>query len=141
MNHEYFMKIAIEEAKKGDFPYGTVIVKDGKVVSKGCNTTIKDSDPSAHAEMNTIRNLSKRLESPSLSGYILYSTCEPCAMCIGACIWAGISQIIFGVSINEINDLTDNQINLPSEEIISKGFTKIKITKGVLKEECKRLYS
>ncbi len=79
MVHEKFMKMAIEEAKKGDNPYGAVIVKNGEVVARGYNTVVSDNDPTAHAEINAIRSLAARIKNRHLEGCTLYTTCEPCA--------------------------------------------------------------
>lgn len=141
MNHEEFMKMAIAEAKLGDAPYGAVIVKDNEVAIKAHNTVRRDNDPSAHAEVNAIRKLTAQLQTPSLEGYILYTSCEPCPMCATACIWAGISEIIFGASIQDLIQSGVNQIDLPCEDIIAKGFRKIKLTKGILKSESLALFS
>ena len=140
MNHEDFMKIAIEEAKKGDHPFGAVLIKDNQVVSQGHNTVVKDSDPSAHAEINTIRKFTTKVNNPSLEGYVLYSSGEPCPMCIGACIWAGISEIVFAVSIQDLIQAQVPQINLPCEDVIAKGTKNIIVTKGILREECLQLF-
>lgn len=141
MNHEEFMKMAIAEAKLGDAPYGAVIVKDNQVAIKAHNSVRRDNDPSAHAEVNAIRKLTAQLQTPSLEGYILYTSCEPCPMCATACIWAGISEIIFGASIQDLIHSGVNQIDLPCEDIIAKGFRKIKLTKGILKSESLALFS
>ena len=140
MQPEYFMKLALEEAKKGDSPYGAVLVKDNKVIAKGHNTVKQDSDPSAHAEINVIRSLTTRINNPSLEGYTIYSTGEPCPMCAAACIWTGISEIVFGASIQDLVLVKQAQINIPCEEILAKGFRKIKVTKGLLKQECLQLF-
>ncbi len=140
MTHEEFMRLAIEEAKKGDYPYGAVIVKNGEVIAKGHNTTIRSNDPTAHAEINAIRDATAKIKKSSLEGCTLYATCEPCSMCVSACIWAGISTIVFGVSIKDILDVTEKQVNVSCEDIISKGFVDIKVVKGVLREECMKLY-
>ena len=134
------MKLALEEAKKGDSPYGAVLVKDNKVIAKGHNTVKQDSDPSAHAEINVIRSLTTRINNPSLEGYTIYSTGEPCPMCAAACIWTGISEIVFGASIQDLVLVKQAQINIPCEEILAKGFRKIKVTKGLLKQECLQLF-
>ena len=81
MTPEDFMRLALEEAKQGDSPYGAVIVKDNEVVAKGYNTVKRDCDPSAHAEMNVIRSLTAKIQTPSLEGYTIYATGEPCPMC------------------------------------------------------------
>ena len=140
MKPEYFMKLALEEAKIGDAPYGAVIVKDNQVIIKAHNTVQTDNDPTAHAELNAIRHLTTKIKNPSLEGYTLYTTCEPCPMCTTVCLWAGISEIIFGASIQDLIEAGVSQINLPSEEIIAKGFKKIKVTKGLLKEESLQLF-
>jgi tRNA(adenine34) deaminase len=140
MNQEYFMRLALEEAKKGDAPYGAVIVKDEKVVAAAYNTVKRDSDPSAHAEINVIRGLTAKLKNPSLEGYSIYTTGEPCPMCATACVWTGISEIIYGASIEDLISLNHGQINISCEEIIAKSFREIQVTKGILKSECLELF-
>jgi tRNA(adenine34) deaminase len=137
---EDFMRIALEEALKGDMPFGAVIVKDNQVVARGHNTVRRDSDPSAHAEVNVIRNLTRQLKNPSLEGYTLYATGEPCPMCAATCVWAGISEIIFAASIQDLMDAGVNQIEISCEEVIAKGFRKINLSKGLLREESVRLF-
>lgn len=140
MNPEDFMKLALEEAKKGDSPYGAVIVKDNEVIAKAHNTVKRDSDPSAHAEINVIRSVTTRINNHSLEGYTIYTTGEPCPMCATACVWTGISEIVFGASIQDLISANQPQIGISCEEIIAKGFRKIKVTKGLLKEECLQLF-
>ena len=140
MQPEDFMKLALEEAKKGDSPYGAVIVKDGEVVAKAHNTARRDSDPSAHAEINVIRSLTKKLSNPSLEGYTIYTTGEPCPMCATACVWTGLSEIIYAVSIQDLIAAKQSQVNITCEEVIAKSFREIKVTKGLLKEECLELF-
>ncbi|WP_044500114.1 nucleoside deaminase [Nostoc sp. PCC 7107] len=140
MNQEYFMRLALEAAKKGDWPYGAVIVKDDEVVEVAYNTVQRNNDPSAHAEMNVIRSLANKLKNPSLEGYSIYTTCEPCPMCTTVCIWAGISEITYGVSIQDLISINQSQIHVFCEEIIAKSFRKIKVTKGILKDECLALF-
>jgi len=140
MNPEDFMKIALEEAKQGDAPYGAVIVKDNEVTIAAHNTVQRDKDPSAHAEINAIRLLTAKIQSTSLEGYTLYTTGEPCPMCATACVWAGISEIVFGASIGDLIAANQSQIDIDCEEVIERGFRKIKVTKGVLKDECLQLF-
>jgi tRNA(Arg) A34 adenosine deaminase TadA len=140
MNSEEFMRLALEEAKKGDAPYGAVIVKDNQVVALAHNTVKRDSDPSAHAEINVIRNLTAQLQNPSLEGYTIYTTGEPCPMCATACVWTGISEIVYGASIEDLVSVNQSQINISCEEIIAKSFRKIKVQRGVLRQECLKLF-
>jgi tRNA(adenine34) deaminase len=112
MNNEYFMRVALESAKKGDSPYGAVIVKDGEIVAIAHNTVRSDNDPSAHAEINAIRTLTAKIKNPSLEGYIIYTTGEPCPMCATACVWAGISEIVYGASIPDLVEIKQSQIDI-----------------------------
>jgi guanine deaminase len=137
---ENFMMLALEEAKKGDSPYGAVIVKDNEVIAKGHNTVKRDSDPSAHAEINVIRSLTTKTRNHSLEGYSIYTTGEPCPMCATACVWTGISEIVYGASIQDLIAVNQSQINISCEEVIAKGFRNIKVTKGLLREECVQLF-
>jgi tRNA(adenine34) deaminase len=140
MKPEDFMRLALEEAKKGDAPYGAVIVKDNQVIAAAYNTVKQDSDPSAHAEVNVIRRLTAKLKNPSLEGYTIYTTGEPCPMCATACVWTGLSEIVYGASIEDLISVNQSQINISCDEVIAKSFRKIKVTKGVLKEECLCLF-
>lgn len=92
-----FMEIAIKQgmANKEGGPFGAVIVKDNKVVSKGHNSVIKTNDPTAHAEINAIRKASKKLKRFDLSDCVLYSSCEPCPMCFSAIHWAKIKKVVY----------------------------------------------
>ncbi len=141
MNHEDFMHLALAEAKKGDAPYGAVIVKDNDVVALAHNTVRRDSDPSAHAEINVIRSLTAKLKNPSLEGYSIYTTGEPCPMCATACVWTGISEIVYGASIQDLIMIKQSQIDLACEEIIAKSSKNIKVIKGILKHECLELFN
>ncbi len=103
MQHEQFMKEAIQlanknvrEAKGG--PFGAVVVKDGKIVGKGFNTVTETNDPTAHAEVNAIRDACKNLQTFELDGCIIYSSCEPCPMCLGAIYWARPAKLYYGGS-------------------------------------------
>jgi tRNA(Arg) A34 adenosine deaminase TadA len=143
MNRESFMRVALLEAEKGDLPYGAVLVKENQIVVMGHNTTQRENDVSAHAEMNVLRTFTKATKNYSpnvLKGYTLYATCEPCLMCSAACIWAGISEIVFGASTEELIELGVEQINLSCEAVIARGFQKIKVTKGILAQESLELF-
>lgn len=142
MNHEQFMTEAIAEAKKGDLPYGAVLVKDDKIVMRGHNTAQTDNDVSAHAEINVLRDFTRKngYALDKLNGYTLYTTGEPCPMCAAACVWAGLSQIVFGASIQELIESGQPQIDLSCEALVAKGFQQVKITPGVLARECLELF-
>jgi tRNA(adenine34) deaminase len=135
MNDAEFMRIAIEESKKGDWPYGAVIVKDGAIVAKGFNTATRDRDPTAHAEVNVIRAALKTIPDLSLKGYTLYTSSESCPMCTGAIVWAGVSRVVFGASIQQLIDVGQPQINTSCGALIKTAFINVELTGGVLAAE------
>jgi len=101
-----FMKIAVDEARTGIMagdggPFGCVIVKDGSVIGRGHNQVIKKKDPTSHGEIMAIKNACKAIDSFDLSGCELYTTGEPCPMCMGAILWANISKVYYGCSIED----------------------------------------
>lgn len=100
------MQKAINEARKGIHaghggPFGSVIVKDGKVVGRGHNRVVKNNDPTCHGEIQAIRRASSRLGTFDLTGCEIYTTGEPCHMCLCACMWANISKIYYGCTIKD----------------------------------------
>ena len=100
MNHEQFMKEALEEAQKaadeGNVGVGSVIVRDGDITARGRNLVPATNDPTAHAETVALRVASEILGSDDMAGYSLYTTFEPCPMCCGALMNANISAVILG---------------------------------------------
>lgn len=106
-----YMEKAKEVAKKGmdekdGGPFGALIVdKDGNIIAIGNNEVLKENDPTAHAEMIAIRKACKKLGTYDLSDCELYTTCEPCPMCISASIWANIHKIVYGCSKNDANEI------------------------------------
>lgn len=97
-----FMQQAIdlstENVSNGGGPFGAVIVREGQVVATGVNRVTAEGDPTAHAEVSAIRNACRRDGSFRLEGCTIYSSCEPCPMCLGAIYWAGISRICFAAT-------------------------------------------
>ena len=95
-----FMRAAIELAsdsvRRGGGPFGAVIVKDGEIIAGSSNSVTIDNDPTAHAEVNTIRQACKKIGTFDLSGAVIYTSCEPCPMCLGAIYWARLSRIYYG---------------------------------------------
>lgn len=95
-----FLEMAAELAEKnidnGGGPFGAVIVRNGEVVATGVNRVTADNDPTAHAEVNAIRQACQRESTFNLKGCVIYSSCEPCPMCLSALYWAGVSRIYYG---------------------------------------------
>ena len=89
------IELSIESVNKGGGPFGCVIVKDEKIVSEGSNKVTSSKDPTAHGEIVAIREACKKINNFSLSGFELYSSCEPCPMCLSAIYWARIDKVYF----------------------------------------------
>ena len=113
-----FMQIAIQEAREGisngdGGPFGTAIVRDGVLIASGHNHVLAYNDPTCHGEIDAIREACKRLGTFDLTGCELYTTGEPCHMCLCACMWANISKIYYGCTIadNEIIGFRDNKFD------------------------------
>lgn len=105
-----YMDLAIKEAYLGvnnndGGPFGSVIVKDGKVIAVGHNEVLKNNDPTCHGEMQAIRNACKALNTFDLSGSELYTTAEPCPMCKAAILWANISKCYYGCNIIDTEEI------------------------------------
>lgn len=89
------IELSIENIELGGGPFGAVIVQDGKVIAKGCNRVAPNNDPTAHAEVMAIRDACRTLGTFDLEGCTIYSSCEPCPMCLSAIYWAGIGRICY----------------------------------------------
>ncbi len=99
------IRLANESVERGGGPFGAVIVKDGEVVAGSSNSVTLDNDPTAHAEVNTIRQACRKLGTFDLSGCTIYTSCEPCPMCLGAIYWAHISAIFYGNTRTDARDI------------------------------------
>ncbi len=100
-NKENFMKEAVKTALEGianneGGPFGCIVVKDGKIIGRGNNKVTSTNDPTAHAEVNAIRDACKNLNSFQLEGCEIYTSCEPCPMCLGAIYWARPDKVYYG---------------------------------------------
>ncbi len=105
-----YMRMAINEARKGiranhGGPFGAVVVKDGVVIGKGHNQVLKNNDPTCHGEMLAIRKACKKIGSYDLSGCELYTTGEPCPMCMSAILWANIDKVYYGCNIIDTEEI------------------------------------
>ncbi|MCR5786037.1 MAG: nucleoside deaminase [Eubacterium sp.] len=105
-----FMNDAVKEAYSGiknshGGPFGSVIVKEGKIVGKGHNEVLKQHDPTCHGEMMAIRDACKNLKTHDLTGCDLYTTAAPCPMCKGAILWANISNVYYGCTIEDTDEI------------------------------------
>jgi tRNA(adenine34) deaminase len=138
---EKFMRLALAEARQGDFPFGAVIVRDGQVIATGRNLGKTTGDPTAHGEMVAIHRCLADHGRAALRGSTLYTSGEPCAMCMGAILWCRIGRLVFAASVKQLATKID-QIMLSSADIAATAsFAPIAITGGVLADEAMQLFA
>ena len=134
-----WMEIAIEQAqeaeKMGEVPVGAALVLDDKLIAKAHNQPISSSDPTAHAEINVLREAGKELGNYRIPNSTLYVTLEPCTMCLGAMIHARVSRVVFG-AYDDKTGVCGSCEDLSTSPCFNHS---IDITEGVLAEDCKKL--
>lgn len=141
---ESFMQRAIDLSDSGmenNFggPFGAVIVKDAKIIGEGFNKVISSNDPTAHAEVTAIREASKNLNNFDLSGSVIFTSCEPCPMCLAAIYWANIDEIYFANTKDDANeigfrdDFIYNELDKPIEQ-------RTKNTQQILRVNARKIF-
>ncbi|MBO5850319.1 MAG: nucleoside deaminase [Paludibacteraceae bacterium] len=143
MYEEKFMlqaiKVSIKNLEKGGGPFGAVIVKDGKVVALGMNRVTCNNDPTAHAEVMAIRKAAKKLKTFNLSGCEIYTSCEPCPMCLGAIYWARIDRIYYGNTKEDAAKIGFDDSFIYQELELDKGKRKVQMLQ-FLPEQAKETF-
>lgn len=138
------MQLAIDEARKTmnqdiGGPFGALIVKDNKVIAVSSNTVLGSHDPTAHAEINAIREAGKKLNTHDLTGCKIYATGYPCPMCLSAIIWANIKEVYFGTTLKDLEKIgfRDEYIY---DFIRKNNIGEILSIKNIEREECIKLF-
>lgn len=136
-----FMQEALEEAYTGidnaeGGPFGSVVVKDGKIVGRGHNQVLKEHDPTCHGEVQAIRDACRNLGTHDLSGCELMTTAEPCLMCLGAIMWAHIDKVYYGCNVQDTEYIgfADKRFEENIDNIKSSLYEELD------REECKKLF-
>jgi len=136
---EKWMNLALEQARKaeeeGEVPVGAILVKDGLLIAKAHNQPISTNDPTAHAEIQLLREAGEKLKNYRLTGTSLYVTLEPCAMCLGAIMHARIERLVFG-AYDPKTGVCGSSENLMDARCFNH---KINLVSGVLENECRQL--
>lgn len=144
MNDDEYMRMAIEKAREGiaqrQSPFGAVIVLDGAVAAAAHNTVWRDLDPTAHAEINAIRQAANRLARIDLSGAVLFSTCEPCPMCLAAAHWSKIERVVYGASIADAAAAGFSELQVDAKGLAEMGQSPLRVEPGPCREECRALF-
>jgi tRNA(Arg) A34 adenosine deaminase TadA len=144
MTETDLMRLAIEKTREGiaagQSPFGAIIVKNGTVVASTHNTVWRDTDPSAHAEVNCLRTAARALATIDLKGCTMYSTCEPCPMCLAAIHWSKIDRVVFGATIADAAAAGFCELFVAASDLVALGRSPLKVEGGLLREECAGLF-
>ena len=135
-----YMRMALNEARKGikaghGGPFGAVIVKDGVVVAKGHNQVVKNNDPTCHGEIMAIHKACKKLGTFDLSGCEIYTTGEPCPMCMAAILWANIDKVFYGCNI-----LDTEEIGFRDKKFYEQFANREQFIQELDRKQCLKLY-
>jgi tRNA(adenine34) deaminase len=122
-------------------PFGALIVEtqSGKELMRATNAVMREHDPSSHAETRTVRLACQKLKRPSLAGYSMYSTCEPCPMCMSNALWAKLDRVIFGATIEDANRYTQ-QIHISAKEVARRSDMSCFVEGPFQRELCNTLF-
>jgi tRNA(Arg) A34 adenosine deaminase TadA len=138
------MRMAIEKTREGiaagQSPFGAVIVRDSEVIASTHNTVWRDTDPTAHAEVNCLRSAAAVLSTIDLRGCTMYSTCEPCPMCLAAIHWAKIDRVVYGATIADAAAAGFHELHVAAEDLAAMGRSPLKVEGGLLRSECAALF-
>jgi tRNA(adenine34) deaminase len=141
-----WMRRAIALARKGGTeagksPIGCVIVRDGEVIGEGCNEVDLRHDPTAHAEIVSMRRAGQNLKCPEMREAVLYTTLQPCGMCTMASIWAKIGRIVYGAGRDDVHEMYFEDRHLDTVDFIRDAFRNdLSLEGGLLAGECAALY-
>jgi guanine deaminase len=144
MDHERWMKVAIEQARAGiaagQSPFGAVVVRGDRAVGTGHNEVWLRTDITAHAEVVAVQRACATLKSIDLSGCAMYTTCEPCPMCASAIHWARIGACVFGATIADASGAGFNELQLAARDVYRIGGSGVDLVGGVMQGECAALF-
>jgi tRNA(Arg) A34 adenosine deaminase TadA len=144
MSDEELMRRAIAAARAGiaagQTPFGAVVVRDGEVVAEAHNTVWADTDPTAHGEVNAIRQAARALKKIDLAGCEMYSTCEPCPMCLSAIHWARIDAVYYGALIADALAVGFGELCVDAKKLAAMGGSRLRVEEGPLRAECAGLF-
>ena len=139
-----FMRLAIQAAwqgvEKGEMPFGACVVRKGQVISVAHNSAKANMDTTAHAEVQAMREASRRLQTLELTGCAIYSTCEPCPMCFTACVWAKLGRIVYACRIEDAERAGIRQVPISSSRMNQLGQSSVELVGDVLRNDSLKLF-
>jgi tRNA(Arg) A34 adenosine deaminase TadA len=141
---ENFARQAIELAREarlaGNHPFGALLVVDGNVILTAQNTVATDRDPTAHAETNLVTKAIRHLSPEQIRRSVLYTSCEPCAMCVGKMYWAGIRSIAYALPAEELAALAGRDFLIPCAELFGRAVEQVTIAGPLLLDEAREVH-
>jgi len=140
----HFIRQAIELAREarsaGNHPFGALLVVDGRVVLTAGNTVNTDRDPTAHAETNLVAQAIKHLSPEEIRRSVLYTSCEPCAMCAGKMYWAGIRSVAYALSAEALAQLAGEDFVIPCKELFGRAADTVAVAGPLLLREARAVH-
>jgi|SRR5579862_7687798 len=141
---ERHLEEAIELSRRaraaGDHPFGAVLVLDGAVALRACNTVFTDRDPTAHAETNLVAAAVRALAPEQIRRSVVYTSCEPCAMCVGKMYWAGIRALVYALSSEELATLAGGDFLVPCRDLFARAADPVHVTGPLLLQEARAVH-
>jgi tRNA(Arg) A34 adenosine deaminase TadA len=145
MSHEDAMRLAVKIAEAGiasaQTPFGAVIVRGDDVIAEGHNCVWRNTDPTAHAEVVAIRNAATAIQSIDLAGCAMYTTCEPCPMCLAAIHWSKLDVVYYGATIADAQAAGFAELSVGAMLLAAMGGSRLRVEKGPLQMECINLFA
>lgn len=139
-----FVRQAIELAREaraeGNHPFGSLLTIDDQVVLTAKNTVFTDRDPTAHAETNLVADAIRRLTPEDIGRSVLYTSCEPCAMCAGKLYWAGIRSVVFALSSEQLATMAGGNFLIPCTELFARAAEHVSVTGPMLLSEAREVH-
>jgi tRNA(Arg) A34 adenosine deaminase TadA len=142
---ESFVRQTIDLARQarraGNHPFGALLVLDGNVVLTAQNTVATDRDPTAHAETNVVAAAIRTLSPDQLRRSVLYTSCEPCAMCVGKMYWAGIRSMVYALSSEDLAVLAGGDFLVPCRDLLARAAQPVQISGPLLVDEAREVHA
>ena len=138
---QHAIDIAQQGMSRGQSPFGCAIADSSGRLIVAHNTVVLDTDITAHAEINALREACRVRGDIHLTGCVVASTCEPCPMCMSALHWARVDAVYYGASIADATAAGFNELSVPAEEIVRLGNSPVQLNRDIMAEECRRLFS
>jgi tRNA(Arg) A34 adenosine deaminase TadA len=143
--HEPFIRqalaLAMQARADGNHPFGAVLALDGQPVCTAMNSVATDHDPTAHAETNLVAHAIRQLSRDDLGRAVLYTSCEPCAMCVGKIYWAGLRSVVYALPAEELARLAGADFLIPCRDLFRHATEPVAVTGPMLVDEARAVHT